>query len=345
MSEKGKTIWVRSDHLPKYDERKKIVSTALESGYSTIMIRAEDKDLKRLGRFEAIEVSGQDLLRDGERIGAIVAIDRPEDLTKASVLKGKVANLLIAANDWKIIPLENLIAEFQRSKTRILAGAATPEDAKVFSKTLEVGVDGIVIEPKDASEIKDFKDLTEGERPKIGLSAAKVTRIAPVNVGDRVCLDTCSLLRIGEGMLVGSQSNCLFLIQSEAMESEYVAARPFRVNAGAVHAYVLTADGRTKYLSEVRSGEEVMAVDTEGNSRSVVVGRSKIEVRPLLLVEVDADGKRFSTILQNAETIRLCTPTGAVSISELKVGQEIFVRLEQGGRHFGHAIKETITER
>ena len=345
MSEKGKTIWVRSDHLPTYDERKKIVSTALESGYSTIMIRAEDKDLKRLGRFEAIEVSGQDLLRDGERIGAIVAIDRPEDLTKASVLKGKVANLLIAANDWKIIPLENLIAEFQRSKTRILAGAATPEDAKVFSKTLEVGVDGIVIEPKDASAIKDFKDLTEGERPKIGLSAAKVTRIAPVNVGDRVCLDTCSLLRIGEGMLVGSQSNCLFLIQSEAMESEYVAARPFRVNAGAVHAYVLTADGKTKYLSEVRSGEEVMAVDSEGNSRSVVVGRSKIEVRPLLLVEVDADGKRFSTILQNAETIRLCTPTGAVSISELKVGQEIFVRLEQGGRHFGHAIKETITER
>jgi 3-dehydroquinate synthase II len=146
-------------------------------------------------------------------------------------------------------------------------------------------------------------------------------------------------------MLVGSQSNCLFLIQSEAMESEYVAARPFRVNAGAVHAYVLTADGKTKYLSEVKSGEEVMAVDTEGNSRSVVIGRSKIEVRPLLLVEVEADGKKFSTILQNAETIRLCTPIGAVSISELKVGQEVLVRLEQGGRHFGHAIKETIMER
>jgi 3-dehydroquinate synthase II len=274
-----------------------------------------------------------------------VSIDRPEDLAKASVLKGKVANVLIAANDWKIIPLENLIAEFQHSNTKILAGAATPEEAKVFLKTLEVGVDGIVIEPKDASVIKEFKDLAEGDRPKIGLTAVKVIRIVPVNVGDRVCLDTCSLLRIGEGMLVGSQSNCLFLIQSEAMESEYVAARPFRVNAGAVHAYVLTADGKTKYLSEVRSGEEVMAVDDQGNSRTVVIGRSKIEVRPLLLVEVEAEGKRYTTILQNAETIRLCTPAGAVSISELKVGQEVFVRLEQGGRHFGHAIKETITER
>jgi 3-dehydroquinate synthase II len=62
-------------------------------------------------------------------------------------------------------------------------------------------------------------------------------------------------------------------------------------------------------------------------------------------VEVESEGKRFTTILQNAETIRLCTPAGPVSISELKVGQEVFVRLEQGGRHFGHAIKETITER
>ena len=345
MSDKGKTVWVRSDHLQSYEERKKIVSTALEAGYSIIMIKAEDKELKRLGRFDAVEVTGNDLFLEGERIGAMVTIDRPEDLAKASAFMGKVANVLIAANDWKIIPLENLIAEFQRSKTKILAGAATPEEAKVFSKTLEVGVDGIVIEPKDASEIKDFKDLTEGERPKIGLTAVKVIHIVPVNVGDRVCLDTCSLLRIGEGMLVGSQSNCLFLIQSEAMESEYVAARPFRVNAGAVHAYVLTADGKTKYLSEVKSGEEVMAVDDQGNSRTVVIGRSKIEVRPLLLVEVESEGKKYTTILQNAETIRLCTPSGAVSISELKVGQEVFVRLEQGGRHFGHAIKETITER
>ena len=168
MSEKGKTVWVRSDHLPSYEERKRVVSTALESGYSTIMIKAEDKELKRLGRFEAIEVNGSDLFLEEEQIGAIVTIDRPEDLAKASAFKGKVANVLIAANDWKIIPLENLIAEFQRSKTRILAGAATPEEAKVFSKTLEVGVDGIVIEPKDASVIKEFADLTLGERPKSG---------------------------------------------------------------------------------------------------------------------------------------------------------------------------------
>jgi 3-dehydroquinate synthase II len=163
-------------------------------------------------------------------------------------------------------------------------------------------------------------------------------------VGDRVCVDTCSLMRPGEGLLVGSQSSCLFLISSESVESEYVASRPFRVNAGAVHAYVLTASGRTKYLSEVRGGEELMAVDQQGRARTVVVGRSKIERRPLLLIEVDGGERRYSTIVQNAETIRLVTPDGPVSVSDLALGQPVMVRLEEGGRHFGHTIDETITE-
>ncbi|MDD1747925.1 MAG: hypothetical protein LUQ16_09205 [Methanomassiliicoccales archaeon] len=44
-----KIIWVRSDHLPSYDERKKVVSSALEAGYVQIVIRDEDAELKRLG--------------------------------------------------------------------------------------------------------------------------------------------------------------------------------------------------------------------------------------------------------------------------------------------------------
>ena len=145
-------------------------------------------------------------------------------------------------------------------------------------------------------------------------------------------------------MPVGSQSSCLFLINSESMESEYVSSHPFRVNAGAVHAYVLLPSGKTKYLAEIRGGDEVLAVDVEGNARPVVVGRSKVERRPLLLIEVDVGGKRFSTILQNAETIRMCTPDGPISVSDLKPGLKVLVKLEEGGRHFGHSVKETITE-
>ena len=39
-------------------------------------------------------MNGSDLFLEEEQIGAIVTIDRPEDLAKASAFKGKVANVL-----------------------------------------------------------------------------------------------------------------------------------------------------------------------------------------------------------------------------------------------------------
>ena len=69
------------------------------------------------------------------------------------------------------------------------------------------------------------------------------------------------------------------------MESEYVASRPFRVNAGPVHAYVMTPGNKTKYLSELETGDEVLTVDQEGTTKIAIVGRVKIEKRPLMLVE------------------------------------------------------------
>jgi 3-dehydroquinate synthase II len=339
-----RVVWVRSDHLPSYEERKKVVSSALESGYVEIVVRDEDKELRRIGRFDAIVLRGKDLFLDEEKIGELVEIRSPEDLTRAMALKDKAESVLIEAKDWKVIPLENLIADFQKSETRLIATAHTPEEAKLFFETLEVGVGGVALTPPSPAKLKDFQRVASQELPRLELAKAIVTKISPLGVGDRVCLDTCSIMRVGEGMLIGSQSACMFLVNSESMESEYVAARPFRVNAGPVHAYVLTPSGKTRYLSELRGGDEVMAVDSEGKCRNVVIGRSKIERRPLLLLEAKIDERRFSTILQNAETIRMCTPTGPISISDLKVGQEVLVRVEAGGRHFGTAIAETITE-
>ncbi len=340
----SKLIWVRSDGPSSYSERKGIVTAALESGYVQIVIREEDQDLKRLGRYDAIVLQGNDLYLDDEKIGRLVEIESNEDLKEAEALRDQLEFLVISSRNWKVIPLENLISWFQGSRTKLLATAATPQEAKLFSETMEHGADGIVIFPTSGSSLRDFQGSLEKELPKIELTPAPVSRIVHLTIGDRVCVDTCSMLKPGEGMLVGSQSACLFLINSESLESEYVASRPFRVNAGAVHAYVLTPSGKTKYLSELRGGEEVLAVDSQGRGRRAVVGRAKVERRPLLLIEVNVEGRKFSTIVQNAETIRLCTPQGSVSVSELKEGQEVLVRLERGGRHFGQSIDETITE-
>ncbi|MBC7108861.1 MAG: 3-dehydroquinate synthase II [Methanomassiliicoccales archaeon] len=342
---KGRIIWVSATEPSSRDERKRIVTTALESGFVDILIREEDEEFKKLGKFDAFTLRGEKIFLDESLVGQVLTIKKADDLRKASELKDKIEFIVIKTLDWKIIPLENLIAEFQRSKTKLLASTSNPEEAKLFAETLEVGVSGIVIEPNSPKTLKEFRGAVSRELPPIKLTAVPVSRIVPLSLGDRVCVDTCSLLRVGEGMLVGSQSACLFLVHSESLESEYVASRPFRVNAGAVHAYILGPDGKTRYLSEVSSGDELLAVDISGNCRTVVVGRAKIERRPLILVEIDASGKKYTTILQNAETIRLCTPDGSVSVAELKEGQKVLVRLEEGGRHFGHAINETIVER
>lgn len=339
-----KIVWVRADLPETLQDRKEMVTAALEAGLVDIMIRDDDVTLRRLGRFEPLIVRGTEVFRDEERVASMVTIAGPEDLVKASALRGRVGHIIISARDWKVIPLENLIAEFQGADTKLMAVATTVEEARLFLETMEKGSDGVVVEAPGPSSLKGFADIFVRGPTKVELTAIPITAIVPLTTGDRVCVDTCSLLRVGEGMLVGSQSACLFLVGSEAAESEYVAARPFRVNAGAVHSYVLTPTGKTRYLSELKGGEEMLAVDTEGMARKVVVGRAKVERRPLLMVEAEEKGKRYTAILQNAETISLCTPDGPVSVSDLKVGQNVLVRLEEGGRHFGHSIKETIVE-
>jgi 3-dehydroquinate synthase II len=106
-------------------------------------------------------------------------------------------------------------------------------------------------------------------------------------------------------------------------------------------------DGKTKYLSEIESGIEILAVNKEGLSRHVVVGRSKIETRPLRLIKAEVNGEQGSIILQNAETIRMVTAEGKlVSVTDLRVGTEILAHVSKySGRHFGMEVDEYILER
>jgi len=71
---------------------------------------------------------------------------------------------------------------------------------------------------------------------KLELKKALIKRLEPVGLGDRVCIDTCSTMAPGEGMLVGNSSQALFLVHAESMENPFVNPRAFRVKAGPVHA-------------------------------------------------------------------------------------------------------------
>ena len=146
---------------------------------------------------------------------------------------------------------------------------------------------------------------------------------------------------------MGNSSGALFLVHAESMDNPYVAPRPFRVNAGPVHAYTRVPGGKTRYLSELAAGDPVLIADYHGQRpgrRSV--GRLKIEKRPLMLVTATVGDQEITTILQNAETIRLTDPDGnPVSVVSLKPGDKVLVAMEAAGRHFGMQIEETIMER
>lgn len=362
-----------------WDEIKPRITTALESGFECVVVEQKHIDLvRKLGDIKVAcfgtEPGSEDILiigRNGEGDGLVPLPKNSTDSVDINLAKnteGEVAGyveiknkdyeefavelgkhvdyLLVIGTDWKVIPLENMIAGLQGVDVKIISGVDGAEEAEVALTTLEHGSDGVLLDNSDISEIKRVQKVAERSMMAgLQLVDAKVTEIRPVGMGDRVCVDTCSMMVPGEGMLIGSQSKAFFLVHSESEESEYVAARPFRVNAGAVHAYIKVGE-KTRYLSELGAGDEVTIVSREGETRPAIVGRVKIEKRPLILVEAEVDGQVINTLLQNAETIKLVTSDGKPkSVTELKVGDHILAYFEGAARHFGMAIEESIIEK
>lgn len=293
-------------------------------------------------------LSETDRVEEGE-VALSVKIAGKELEEEAAEAGSDVDFLIMIGEDWRVIPLENLIAELQDARAQIFAGVRDSQEAKTALETLEVGSDGVVLDPREGGvdEIgKTCEVVEELGTERFELVPAEVTKIETAGMGDRACVDTTSLMKVGEGMLVGSQAHGLFLVHSETLESEYVESRPFRVNAGAVHAYIQVPGGRTKYLSELETGDEVLIVDAKGEANTATVGRVKIERRPMLLVEAEYEGRNIKTLLQNAETINLVDSDGApISVSDLEVGDEILVHVQKGERHFGARVEETLVER
>ena len=336
-----KKLIVRADRSDDPSKRKDYVTNGLESGMTTFILRKGDEDLEQLGKIDAIYTQDGEVLDDSY---AMLDIDTPGAQDVAMSLAGKKKAVMVKTSDWTIIPLENMIARFGGTGTEVYTVTSDPEDTKLFLTTMEKGVDGIVIDVDNPLDVRKFGDRLS-QTGKENLTEVTVTSVKAVEMGDRVCIDTCSMMVPGEGMLIGSYSNCLFLIQSESEENGYVASRPFRVNAGAVHSYMEVPGGGTRYLSEISAGDPVLLCDREGNTRVASVGRCKIEKRPLLMVTA-SDGKReYTVMLQNAETIKMVGPEGAKSVTKVVEGDRLLAKLDTGGRHFGMAIEETISEK
>jgi len=287
--------------------------------------------------------------RDGRADGAYVRIFDERYESFAAEAARDADHTLVVGEDWQIIPLENLIAEVGE-ETHLVAGVTSAGEAETAFETLELGADGVLLDADDPDEIRGTVDARDAaDRERLDLRYAEVTAVERAGMADRVCVDTGSLMEDDDGMLVGSMSRGLFFVHAETAESPYVAARPFRVNAGAVHAYVRAPGGDTRYLAELSSGDDVQVVDTGGATREAIVGRVKIEKRPTFRVEAEVetdDGTdRVETLLQNAETIKVATREGRTAVTDLAAGDEVLLYYEDVARHFGESVEESVIEK
>jgi 3-dehydroquinate synthase II len=345
-----KELWIQIPQQVSAQEKEKILDLGTENADAILQ---NGEAFNKLGKLELVFLS--DL--NGKKIGQLnkedkktvfqVTIRGKEDenlAAKASELG--VDYVIINCQDWRVIPLENLIAK-GRGKSKLIAEVTTAEEAKVVLEALELGTDGVLLTTSSPNETEKAIKYVKGLMLKIQLSKAKVLSVKPIGTGARVCVDTVDLMVPGEGMLVGCQSAGFFLVEAEVNENPYVQSRPFRVNAGPASHYTLTSIQGTRYLSELKAGDEVLIFNREGKGRITNVGRSKIEFRPLLLIEAEANDTKIKTILQNAETIRVVTPAASKPVTELKSGDEVLVHLAaKGGRHFGISVpEETVIEK
>jgi 3-dehydroquinate synthase II len=329
-----KIVWVKV--IPWSLE---LARAAMEGGADALWIPpGMQSEVKKMGIIPTIAEDGDILLGKDVVVKEIRKKQDEEEILNLALSK----RVVVRGVDWTIVPLENLLSKARN----IFLEVQNPQEGRTALGILEKGVEGLVINNPDPDVVRQILLMVNEKNERLELLTARVKHIEPLSSGDRVCVDTCSSMDLGEGMLVGNSSQALFLIHSENVENPFVSLRPFRVNAGPVHAYIRMADGGTKYLSEIRTGDCVLIVNFEGNSYPAVVGRAKMERRPLVLVEAEEKGQTISVILQNAETIRLIQPDGkAISLIDLHEGSEVLVYREKGGRHFGVQIDETIIER
>lgn len=314
---------------------KKLVTLALESGVDAIMV---DKD-----HVDAVTALSK------------VATLTPEDMVSVGLTKKtdedvavKAANAgkdVVLEKGWEIIPVENILAQVDS----LALECESLDRAVLAAGILERGCDTIVVLPEGAPDLKRIVAELKLSQGTMELQTATVTEIEATGLGHRVCVDTISVLKKGQGMLIGNSSAFSFLVHAETESNPYVAARPFRVNAGAVHAYAQMPGDKTTYLEELGAGDDVLIVGADGATSLATVGRVKVEVRPMLLIkaEVKTEGgvRSGQVFLQNAETIRVVSDKGEpVSVVTLKKGDKIMVRTDEAGRHFGMRIKEEIKE-
>ena len=306
--------------------------------------------------FDLVMIDNKKIIDNlGVNIGVHIHIENEKNQKEAMSLVGSVEWIFITSNDWKMIPLENIISASQGTPTKIAAKMDSEEQLMGAAYALGTGVDALVITDLEGSlniarsivkDKKAMEDLSLNEN-KVSFEKVELIEVESVGNADRVCIDLLNMLNEGDGIFVGSSSKSMLLMHSETIKSEFVPTRPFRINAGAVHAYTLLADGSTKYLCELKAGDKILVSNSKGDTYPSTIGRLKIEPRPMLMLKWrDENDNESQSFVQQAETVRVIDNSEEPkSVTKLLKGEYLFARIEHKGRHVGKKIQTIVEER
>jgi 3-amino-4-hydroxybenzoic acid synthase len=293
----------------------------------------------------------KDLIIDGiikDKICMHIKVNDPIDLKKAVELTNTFNNILLDFKDETKIPLEIVLAEAQNNGCKIFVEVKSNEESKIVFGVLECGADGVLVRVDNLNDVyvafEEYKLSNEKLNQKV--EELNILNTFYAGMGERACLDFTSYLSKDEGILLGSFSNGGILACSETHPLPYMPTRPFRVNAGALQSYVLAPDNRTYYLSDIRTGMEILVVNTNGSSRRATVGRVKIERRPILGINARGTNGEFINVFMQADWhVRVfCVDKKPLNITNLKSGDKVLGYTTQSGRHVGVKVNELIIE-
>src|ERR687892_1285634 len=121
--------------------------------------------------------------------GFVKKVSSNDDLEEIVIASSIGPDLvIIETTNWKIIPLENIIARLHKSGTKIYTTANSVDEVRTMFSVLEVGTDGVIFTTDNEKQVSDLGAFFE--KINLPLQAARIVEIKDVGAGERVCIDT-----------------------------------------------------------------------------------------------------------------------------------------------------------
>ncbi|MGS0894287.1 3-dehydroquinate synthase II [Burkholderia stagnalis] len=246
--------------------------------------------------------------------GARVRIGDAADLDAA---RAAIARHALVVLDYALattVPLERLLAGVRDAACRIVVSLTDPHGAAYLARKYAQAPVDIAFAPRDAAALRGVLAACVALHPRepLKLRAFEVQRVEPLGVGLHAVIDGCSQLDGDECVLTGASATSMLLVGAAGAARPPGRALAFGIDAGSADSFVFCGGDRARQLALLRSGERVLTVGAAGDTRTVVVGRVRIESAPLVALHArSASGASARVVLRGDGAAQLRTDDGA----------------------------------